>query len=322
MKATILTLAALTAACIPLAAAAQTYPSKSVKFIVPYAPGGLPDTVARWVSQRLTERLGQSVVVDNKPGGNGMVAYQALLASTPSDGHAFIVSDGSMLSITPQINKSATYRIGQELLPVSMIATSPLFIVGHPKTGVNSFQEFLAQVKAKPGEFTYGSSGIGSSHHLTMEALKAALNLDIRHIPFRGSGQSTPALVGGQVDFSVAALPSIAGFVKSGQVKLLASNALERSKQAPDVPTVAETVPNFDFAVVVGVLAAKGTPQVAIDRISKEISEAVRQPDLVKSFHDAVVEPVGVGPAEYGRVIDRENEAMAKAGKVAHLNAD
>ena len=322
MKATILTLAALTAACIPLAAAAQTYPSKPVKFIVPYAPGGLPDTVARWVSQRLTERLGQSVVVDNKPGGNGMVAYQALLASTPSDGHAFIVSDGSMLSITPQINKSATYRIGQELLPVSMIATSPLFIVGHPKTGVNSFQEFLAQVKAKPGEFTYGSSGIGSSHHLTMEALKAALNLDIRHIPFRGSGQSTPALVGGQVDFSVAALPSIAGFVKSGQVKLLASNALERSKQAPDVPTVAETVPNFDFAVVVGVLAAKGTPQVAIDRISKEISEAVRQPDLVKSFHDAVVEPVGVGPAEYGRVIDRENEAMAKAGKAAHLNAD
>ena len=103
---------------------------------------------------------------------------------------------------------------------------------------------------------------------------------------------------------------------------MLASNALERSKQAPDVPTVAETVPNFDFAVVVGVLAAKGTPQVAIDRISKEISEAVRQPDLVKSFHDAVVEPVGVGPADYGRVIDRENEAMAKAGKAAHLNAD
>ena len=322
MKATILTLAALTAACIPLAAAAQTYPSKPVKFIVPYAPGGLPDTVARWVSQRLTERLGQSVVVDNKPGGNGMVAYQALLASTPSDGHAFIVSDGSMLSITPQINKSATYRIGQELLPVSMIATSPLFIVGHPKTGVNSFQEFLAQVKAKPGEFTYGSSGIGSSHHLTMEALKAALNLDIRHIPFRGSGQSTPALVGGQVDFSVAALPSIAGFVKSGQVKLLASNALERSKQAPDVPTVAETVPNFDFAVVVGVLAAKGTPQVAIDRISKEIAEVVKQPEVIKTFHEAVVEPVGAGPDEYAKVIARENEAMAKAGKSAQLKAE
>ncbi len=306
----------------PLGASAQGYPSKPIKFIVPYAPGGLPDAVARWVAQRLTERVGQSVIVDNKPGGNGVVAYQALLQSTPSDGHAFIVSDGSMLSITPQINKSATYRIGQELLPVSLIATSPLFIVAHPKTGVNSFKEFVEKVRAHPAEFTYGSSGIGSTHHLTMEALKAALNLDLRHIPFRGSGQSTPALVGGQVDFSVAALPSIAGFVKAGQVKLLASNALERSKQAPNVPTIAETVPNFDFAVVVGVLAAKGTPQAAIDRMSKEISEVVKTPEVVKTFHDAVVEPVGAGPAEYAKAIARENEAMVKAGKAAQLSSD
>ncbi|WP_423458277.1 Bug family tripartite tricarboxylate transporter substrate binding protein [Ottowia sp. VDI28] len=308
-------------ACIPLGASAQTYPSKPIKFIVPYAPGGLPDTVARWVSQRLTERLGQSVVVDNKPGGNGVVAYQALLQSTPSDGHAFIVSDGSMLSITPQINKNATYRIGHELLPVSMIATSPLFIVAHPKTGVTSFKEFVEAVKAKPNEYAYGSSGIGSTHHLTMEALKAALNLDVRHVPFRGSGQSTPALVGGQVDFSVAALPSIAGFVKAGQVKLLASNARERSKQAPDVPAVAETVPGFDFAVVVGVLAAKDTPQAAIDRISKEIAEVVKMPEVIKTFHDAVIEPVGGSPAEYGKAIERENAAMAKAGKAAQLTA-
>ena len=306
----------------PLGVQAQTYPSKPVKFIVPYAPGGLPDTVARWVAQRLTERMGQSVVVDNKPGGNGMVAYQALLQSTPSDGHAFIVSDGSMLSITPQINKSATYRIGHELLPVSMIATSPLFIVAHPKTGVGSFQEFVEKVKANPGEYTYGSSGIGSTHHLTMEALKAALNLDIRHVPFRGSGQSTPALVGGQVEFSVAALPSIAGFVKAGQVKLLASNAKERSKEAPDVPAVAETVPNFDFAVVVGVLGAKDTPQAAIDRISKEIAEVVKMPEVIKTFHGAVVEPVGAGPAEYAKVIERENAAMAKAGKAAQIAAN
>lgn len=314
--------AALAALCVPLAVGAQSYPSKPVRFIVPYAPGGLPDTVARWVAQRLTDRLGQPVIVDNKPGGNGVIAYQALLQSTPSDGHSFIVSDGSMLSITPQINKNATYKVGQDLLPVSMIATSPLFIVAHPKTGVTTFKQFLEAVKAKPGEYTYGSSGIGSTHHLTMEALKAAEGLDIRHIPFKGSGQSTPALVGGQVDFSVAALPSISGFVKNGQVKLLASNARERSKQAPDVPTIAETVPGFDFAVVIGVLAAKGTPQAAIDRVSKEIAEVVKQPDLIKTFHDAVIEPVGAGPAEYAKVIARENEAMAKAGKAANLKAE
>lgn len=320
------TLCVFTAACltIPLTALSQAtgYPTKAVKFIVPYAPGGLPDTVARVVAQRLGERLGQAVVVDNKAGGNGVVAYQSLLQSSPQDGHAFIVSDGSMLSITPLINKTATYRVGKEILPVSLIARSPLFIVAHPKAGVSTFSEFVTLAKSKPGEFTYGSSGIGSTHHLTMEALKHALSLDIRHVPFRGSGQSTPALVGGQVDFSIAALPSMRGFYNNNQVRLLASNAATRSAQAPSIPAVAETVPGFDFAVVVGVIAAAGTPQHAIDRISKEIAEVVKHPEVIKTFNAAVIDPVGAGPAEYARVIAVENEAMARAGKIADLKAE
>lgn len=317
---------ALAAACAvcasPLLGLAQpAYPSKPIKFIVPYAPGGLPDTVARVVAQRLGERLGQPVYIDNKPGGNGVVAYQALLHSNPADGHAFIVSDGSMLSITPLIT-AVPYQSGKDILPVSLIARSPLFLVAHPKTGVNTFQEFIALVRSKPGQFTYGSSGIGSTHHLTMEALKAALNLDVRHIPFRGSGQSTPALVSGQVDFSVAALPSMAGFVQNGQAKLLASNALARSSQAPDVPAIAEVVPGFDFSVTVGVLAAAGTPPAAIDRISREIAEIVKMPEVIKTFHATVIDPVGAGPAEYGKAIERENEAMRKAGRAANLKAE
>ena len=307
---------------LPLGAQAQaSYPSKPIKFIVPYAAGGLPDTVARIVAQRLGERLGQPVYIDNKPGGNGVVAYNALLQSNPSDGHVFIVSDGSMLSITPLIS-TVSYRYGRDLLPVSLIARSPLFLVAHPKTGVSTFQEFITLVRSKPGQFTYGSSGIGSTHHLTMEALKAALNLDVRHIPFRGSGQSTPALVGGQVDFSVAALPSISGFVQSGQVKVLASNAPTRSTQAPDVPAIAEMLPGFDFSVAVGVLAAAGTPQAAIDRISREIAEVVKMPEVVKTFHGSVIDPVGSSPAEYGKAIERENEAMSKAGRAANLKAE
>lgn len=314
---------ALALALTPWIATAQTaYPAKQVKFIVPYAPGGLPDTVARAVAHRLTARLGHEVVVDNKPGGNGVVAYQALMQSTPSDGHSFIVSDGSMLSITPLVNKSAPYQVGKDILPVSLIARSPLYVVAHPKTGVNNFAEFVALVKSKPDEFTYGSSGIGSTHHLTMEALKAALDLKIRHIPYRGSGQSTPALVGGQVDFSVAALPSMLGFVKTNQVRLLASNAPNRSPQAPEVPAIAETVPGFDFSVVIGVMAAAATPQPAIDRIAREIAEVVKDPELVKTFETAVIEPVGAGPAEYGRVIASENERMARAAKVADLKAE
>jgi tripartite-type tricarboxylate transporter receptor subunit TctC len=318
-----LTALVIAAGFSPLLASAQAnYPSKPVKFIVPYAAGGLPDTVARTVAQRLGERLGQAVIVDNRPGGNGITAYQALLQSSPQDGYSFIVSDGSMLSITPFLNKQVPYSIGKELLPVSLIARSPLYLVAHPKTGVNSFADFVKLVKSKPDEFTYGSSGIGSSHHMTMEALKAALGLSVRHIPFKGSGQSTPALVGGQVDFSIAALPSMQGFVKTNQVKLLASNAAKRSPQAPDVPAIAETIPGFDFSVVIGVMAAAGTPQFAIDRISKEIAEVTKNPELMKTFENLVIEPVGAGPAEYGRVIAHENEVMAKAAKVADLKAE
>ncbi len=322
LRRSLMTLAAAAALAVPMMTWAQAYPSKPIKFIVPYAAGGLPDSVARVVAQRLTERLGQSVVVDNKPGGNGVVAYQALLQSTPQDGHAFIVSDGSMLSITPLVNKTAPYKVGTDILPVSLIARSPLFLVAHPKTNVNTMQEFVALVKSKPGEFTYGSSGIGSTHHLTMEALKAALNLDVRHVPFRGSGQSTPALVGGQVDFSVAALPSMQAFAKAGQVKLLASNAGSRSPQAPEIPSLAELVPGFDFSVVIGVMAAAGTPQAAINRISQEIAEVVKHPEVIKTFQTAVIDPVGAGPQAYAQVINRENEAMARAAKVANLKAE
>ncbi|MDO9433871.1 tripartite tricarboxylate transporter substrate binding protein [Hydrogenophaga sp.] len=323
MNRRILAAATLSMCFAPVASfAQQAYPSKPVKFIVPYAAGGLPDTVARVVAKHLGERMGQSVVVDNRPGGNGVVAYQTLLQSTPGDGHAFIVSDGSMLSITPLVNKSATYQTGKDILPVSLIARSPLFVVAHPKTGVHTFTEFVSVVKSKPDEFTYGSSGIGSTHHLTMEALKVALNLNLRHVPYRGSGQSTPALVGGQVDFSVAALPSVMGFIKSNQVRLLASNAPTRSPQAPDIPAIAETVPGFDFSVVVGVLAAAGTPQAAIDRISKEIAEVVKLPEVVKTFEGAVIEPVGSTPEAYARVIARENELMEKAGKAASLKSE
>lgn len=319
----VFTALALAAGLAPLALSAQpAYPTKAVKFIVPYAPGGLPDTVARVVAKHLGDRIGQAVVIDNRPGGNGVVAYQSLLQSNPSDGHSFIVSDGSMLSITPLLNKAANYQVGKDILPVSLVARSPLFIVAHPKTGVNTLQEMVDLARKRPGELTYGSSGIGSTHHLTMEALKASLNLDIRHVPFRGSGQSTPALVGGQVDLSVAALPSMAGFVKNNQVKILASNALNRSPYAPEIPTVAETIPGFDFSVVIGILAAAGTPQAAIDRISQEVAQVVKHPEVLKTFDAAMIEAVGAGPAEYNQVISREAEIMAKAGKAADLKSE
>lgn len=309
------------AAVAPVASWSQSFPSKPVRLIVPYAPGGLPDTVARMVAQKIGEHTGRPIVVDNKPGGNGMVAYLSLM-SGPVDDHNFIVSDGSMLSITPLINKAANYSIGKELTAASLIARSPLFLTAHPKTGIHSMQEFIDKVRANPGAFTYGSSGIGSSHHLSMEMLKSELKLDIRHVPFRGSSHSVQALLGGQIEFLFAALPSMSGFLKNQQVALIASNGSKRSTQLPNVPSIAEFVPGYDFSVTVGALARAGTSPAAIKYLADEIAWAVKQPDLISKLQDASIEPIGQGPLVYRKEIDRENQAMAKAGRVADLKAE
>ncbi|MEO8387098.1 MAG: tripartite tricarboxylate transporter substrate binding protein [Polaromonas sp.] len=295
-----------------LALAQNTYPTRSIRFVVPYAAGGLPDTVARIFAQRLGDRLGQSVMVDNRPGANGVVAAQAL-ANAPKDGYTFLVTDGSMFSINPALYKNLGYDYKRDFMPVSLAARAPLYLAVHSRVPVNTLQEFIALAKAKPGTLNYGSSGIGSTHHLTMEAFKASLGLQITHVPFKGTGQSVPALVGGQVEVLFSALPSLAGFVKSGQVKLLATNAAQRSSQEPDVPAIAETISGFDFASIVGVLAATGTPPGAIQRISTEMAQIARSPDVVVMLNNAGIEAIGSNPADYGRAILGENERLAKA---------
>jgi tripartite-type tricarboxylate transporter receptor subunit TctC len=299
------------------AAFAQTitssYPSKPIKFIVPYAPGGLPDTVARVIAQKLGDKLGQQVVIDNKPGGNGVVAYNALVTSG-NDGYSFIVSDGSMLSITPQINKSLKYDVNKDFVPVSLIARSPLFLAVNQKVAANNLQEFVALVKSKPGDLTYGSSGIGSTHHLTMEAMKHALDLN--------SGQSVPALVGTQVDALFSAMPSLTGFAKSGQVKILGSNSSQRSAQNKEIPSIAEVIPGFDFSVAIGVLAPVGVPASVVTRISSEIAQVTKMPDVIQTLQNAGIEPIGSTPADYAKAIARENDLMGKAGKVADLKPE
>lgn len=307
---------------LPMLAQSQSvYPNKPIKFVVPYAAGGLPDTVARIFAQRLGDRLGQSVVVDNRPGANGAVAAQ-VLASSPKDGYTFLVTDGSMFSINPAIYKNIGYDYKRDFIPVSLAARAPLYLAVHPKVPANTLQEFIALAKARPGTLNYGSSGIGSSHHLTMEAMKASLGLELTHIPYKGSGQSVPALIGGQVEILFAAFPSLSGFVKAGQVKLLATNAAQRSSLAPDVPAIAEIIPGFDFSVIVGVLAATGTPASAIERISAEMAQIAKMPDVIQILNKAGTDPIGGGPADYNKAILGENERLAKAITAAGIKAE
>lgn len=209
----------LSQACLGLAAvgmfagasisaqAADNYPSRPITFVVPYSPGGLPDTVARVLADHLTQKLGQTVVVENRPGANGVVAAN-VIKTNKADGYTFLVTDGSMISINPHIYKNLSYAPLKDFVPVSLIATSPLFLAVNKSLKVNTFKEFVALIKSKPDEYSYGSSGVGSTHHLAMEALKADLGLKMTHIPYRGSSQSIPALVGNQVQAAFAALPS------------------------------------------------------------------------------------------------------------------
>jgi tripartite-type tricarboxylate transporter receptor subunit TctC len=176
--------------------------------------------------------------------------------------------------------------------------------------------------KSKPGQLTYGSSGIGSTHHLSMEAIKSALNLDITHVPFKGSGQSVPALVGGQVDMAFAALPSLSGFVKSGQVKLVASNASKRSEQEPNTPAMGEIITGFDLAPIIGLLTSKATPQALIDRMAQEMAAVAKMPEVIQSLSLAGIEAVGGGAAEFGRALDQEIVRMTKIVRDAHIQQE
>jgi tripartite-type tricarboxylate transporter receptor subunit TctC len=210
-------------AVFSLTANAQApYPNQGIRFIVPYAPGGLPDTVARIVGQHLQERIGQSVVIENRAGGGSVLAVNALMGA-PADGYTFLVTDGGILSTNPALFKQLSYD-PKDIVPLALLGRAPMFLATHPDLPVSNLREFIDYVKARPGEINYGSSGVGSIHHLSMEALKAALQLNMTHIPYRGTGQSVPALLGGHVQVLFAAYPSLAGAAESKKVKLLAQN--------------------------------------------------------------------------------------------------
>ncbi len=297
------------------------YPNKPIRFVVPNPAGGLPDTVARILGQKLGERLGQQIIVDNRPGANGVVAAQNIFAS-PADGYTFLVTDSSMFTVNPSLYANLAYDAKKDFVPVSLIANAPLYLAVHPGVAANTLQEFIALAKARPGELSYGSSGVGSTHHLTMESLKNAVGIDVVHVPFKGSGQSVPALIGGQTSAVVSALPSLSGFVKTGQVKLLAVNSLRRSPQAPNVPAISETVPGFDFAPSIGVLAAAGTPPAIIQRISSEIAALVKQPEVIESMNKMGIDPVGGSPEQYAALLKEDGERSARAIKAAGIKAE
>jgi tripartite-type tricarboxylate transporter receptor subunit TctC len=303
-------------------AQAPAFPARVVTLVVPYAPGGLPDTVARVVGQKLGEKWGQGVVVENKPGGNGVVSAQYLATKAP-DGYTLQVTDGTMFSVNQFIYKSLPYDPQYDFTFISLSARAPLFLAVNPSLPVKTFADLVQLVKANPGKFSYGSSGIGSIHHLTTESMKAALGLDILHVPFKGTGQSVPAVVSNQVTMVFSAMPSLAGFVKENKLRLLAVNTPERSSLAPDVVTIAESgVPGFDFAPTIGFTGPAGVPPALAAKISGDVAEILRDPAMKERLHVLGIDAVGGSPAQYSAQVIADRVRFEKAVKLAGAKAD
>jgi tripartite-type tricarboxylate transporter receptor subunit TctC len=303
-------------------AAQDAYPSKPVRWIVPYSAGGLPDTMARVVGQKLAEGLGQQVTIENRGGAGGIPGTEAVARAAP-DGYTFLVADVGQVAINPHLYSKLSYDPARDLAPVTLLGVANLFLVANQSVPVKDFGELVALARAKPGILNYGSSGVGSIHHLSMESLKAALGLSIVHIPYKGTGQSIPALVSGDVALAYAAMPSIAAHVKSGRVKVLAVSTAQRSPTAPDVPTVAELgVTGYDFAPEIGLLAPAGTPPAIVARMAQEVARALKSPEVAQRFAQLDIVPVGNSPAEYAAQIRAANEKYAQAVKVSGARID
>lgn len=311
----LLGLAALALATAAFGQGAKSYPDKPVRVVVGYSPGGLPDTIARLVGQKLSERWGQQFVVENRPGANGILGAELVAKSAP-DGYTLFMTDNSTTTINPFLYSKLPYS-DKDLVPVSLTARAPLFLAVHPSVRANSFQELIALLRAEPGKYSYGSSGIGSTHHLCMEFLKASLNLQITHVPYKGTGQSVPAVVGGQVPMVLSGYPTLAAHAKDGRVKLLAINSLRRSALAPDVPAIAETLPGFDFAPTFGLFAPGGTPRDIIVKIGADVAQVVKLPDVVERMKNLGIDPLGVSGDEWAVMLRADAERYSKAVKIS-----
>jgi tripartite-type tricarboxylate transporter receptor subunit TctC len=305
------------------AAGAQDYPTRNIRAVVPYAAGGLPDTMTRIVAQRLIEILGQNLVVDNRAGAGGIAGCELVANATP-DGYTLLIADVAQTAINPALFAKLPYDTLRDFAPVSLMGTSGQFLVAHASVPANTLPELIALVKAKPGQLRYGSGGIGSVHHLSMEALKTPLKLDIVHIPYKGTGQAVPALIGGEVSLLFAALPSIAQHVKAGRLKLLAVNTIKRSAQAPDVPTIAEItgIRDYDYPPAIGVLAPAKTPKAVINRLAAAITKAVQHPDTVNRYTTLGIDPVGNTPEQYAAQTRIDIAKYAKAVKTSGVKVE
>jgi len=307
---------------MPAVRAQSAWPSKAVRFVVPFAPGGTSEIVARSVAAELSKQLGQSVYVENKPGGAGTVAMQDVAKAAP-DGHTIILGHVGTLAVNPYMLKNQPYDVNRDFIPVTLLAKVPNVFVIHPDVPAKTFQEFVAYAKKNPGQLNYGSAGNASAGHLAMEYLKLVTGMFITHIPYRGTGPQLTDLLAGRTQASSAGMPALGAHIRSGKLRAIAVGTQQRISQLPDVPTVAEMgFKDFETSQWYGILAPAGTPPEIVKRMQEESLKALKSSAVTERF--AADNAVGGGgpSAEFASFIAREQKIWSDIVKRANIKAD
>lgn len=309
-------------ACLLVAAggayAADAFPSRPIRFVVGFTPGGASDTVARIVGQRLSERLGQQLVVDNRGGAGGNIATE-IVARAASDGHTLLLGTPGPLTITPNLQKKMPFDPERDFAPITLVASTMAVLLAQPSV-VSSVKELIALATARPGGLNYASSGVGTSNHLAAELFNAMAGIRIVHVPYKGAGQNLPALLSGEVHITFGPIVPALPIIRSGKLKALGVTGAKRSAGAPEIPTIAESgVPGYQIDSWYGVLAPADTPRPVVDRLSREIVALVALPDVRARLIREGADPLTSTPAQFAAHIRDERMKWAKLIRVAGI---
>jgi len=313
---------ALVAGAVALAAEAQPYPSKPIRLVVPFAPGGSSSIVARAVSAEMSKELGQQIIIDNKPGGGGNVAMLEVARADP-DGYTLIIGHIGTLAVNPYMFARLPFDTDKDFVPVSLLAKIPNIFVVNANVPAKDLKEFIALARAKPGQLNYGSAGNGSAGHLAFEYLKLVANIDVTHIPYKGTGPQLTDLLGGRTEASSAGTPPLLPHVKAGKLRAIAVGTPQRLPVLPDVGTVAEQgFPGFETTQWYGLMAPARTPEAIVKRLSDEAAKAARAPAVAERFAADDAISVGSTPAEFAQFIRREQARWSEVVRKAGIKAE
>ncbi len=301
---------------------AQNYPNKPIRLIVPFPPGGGNDVIARLIAQKLSDRFGQQVVVDNKAGANGIVGLQALMQS-PADGYTLAVAAAGPMAVNPSLYDKLPYDPTKDFSPITNMVNYPLLLVVHPSVPVKTTLDLVNLAKAKPKQLFFASPGSGNSGHLAGELFNNMAQVQTVHVPYKGQGPALSDLLTGQVQMLYSSIPSVLPQVRSGQLNALAVGSAKRLPSLPDIPTLAETgVPGYEAYSWVGIVAPAKTPKAIVTRLNQEIVDILKQKDVAEKLNQQGALPVGDTPEQFGAYIKAEIDKWGAVVRAANIKAD